>query len=215
MNQIFLKSHSISRLARALLLLLIRREDCQLRTLDRSIRMGMSERLFATQQTPPNTFRVSLIVGNHINSYTSYTFFAALMSQPFFPPAPSSLTCWSKEHIRGVFEAPSDDESLRTIGETFSQSLKGTLNGKPINWEDIKQLVMAMRKESRASGLKVEWKHLIEVPENALNQVCLYSYIDGRWSDPKIERVLCWVLHHPWYSKTMSETEATGKLCQA
>ena len=114
-----------------------------------------------------------------------------------------------------MFEAPSDDESLRTIGETFSQSLKGTLNGKPINWEDIKQLVMAMRKESRASGLKVEWKHLIEVPENALNQVCLYSYIDGHWSDPKIERVLCWVIHHPWHSKTMSETEATGKLCQA
>jgi len=177
--------------------------------------MGMSKRLFATQQTPPNTFRVSLIVREPYKFLHELHLLCRLMSQPFFPPAPSSLTCWSKEHIRGVFEAPSDEESLRTIGETFSQSLKGTLNGKPIDWEDIRQLVMAMRKESRASGLKVEWKHLIEVPENALNQVCLYSYIDGRWSDPKIERVLFWVLHHPWHSKTMSGTEATGKLCQA
>ena len=44
----------------------------------------------------------------------------------------SPLTQWSQEHIRSIFESRSDTEAMLAIGQTFSASLKGTINGKDL-----------------------------------------------------------------------------------
>uniref|UniRef100_A0A0W0EUY7 Uncharacterized protein n=1 Tax=Moniliophthora roreri TaxID=221103 RepID=A0A0W0EUY7_MONRR len=85
-------------------------------------------------------------------------------------PALCSLTEWSIVHVRNIFEASSDEEALRAIMETFSPTVSATLNGSPLPREGIDKLVLAMRQGGRSdgvgNGLKVHWKHTVEVPIN-------------------------------------------------
>jgi len=76
------------------------------------------------------------------------------------------MTEWSAQHIRDIFEAPSDDEALRSISNTFSEGVDAMLNGKPLTREGIDQLVLAMRKSACRDGLKVRWKETVEVPRD-------------------------------------------------
>lgn len=78
-------------------------------------------------------------------------------------PQLSSLTEWSKEHICAVFESSNTDESLKAIQETFSTSINATLNGKQLGYDEIVQMVIAMRNEA-PEGLKVEWLGAVESP---------------------------------------------------
>lgn len=87
----------------------------------------------------------------------------------------SSLTQWSQEHIRAIFESPSNEESIQAVDETFSSDITAMLNGKQIGQSEIKQLVCSMRAES-SSGLKVEWKQTIEVPQDVYNRVILFFF---------------------------------------
>lgn len=76
-----------------------------------------------------------------------------------------SLTEWSIQHIRDIFEAPSDEDALRSIASTFSDAVVATLNGAPLSRDGITQLVITMRAGS-ASGLRVHWKQAVEVPRD-------------------------------------------------
>ncbi|KAF8808669.1 hypothetical protein BYT27DRAFT_7163905 [Phlegmacium glaucopus] len=93
------------------------------------------------------------------------------MTQPTGNAKLSSLTQWSQEHIQAIFESPSKEESIQEVDETFASNLKleATLNGKKIGQAEIKQLVLSMRAES-PSGLRVEWKQTVEVPQDAYNR---------------------------------------------
>jgi len=81
----------------------------------------------------------------------------------------SSLTEWSKDHIRDVFEAPTDDAALEAIALTFSDDVIASVNGASINRDGIKQLVLSMR-ASAPKGLKVEWQHSVEATAGPTNQ---------------------------------------------
>ncbi|KAF8643243.1 hypothetical protein AX16_009132 [Volvariella volvacea WC 439] len=82
--------------------------------------------------------------------------------------APSTNLCslseWSIQHIRDIFEAPSDESALRAISSTFSEDLHASVNGSSLSRDGINQLVLAMRKGS--SGLKVHWQQAVEVPQD-------------------------------------------------
>ncbi|KAF9456750.1 hypothetical protein BDZ94DRAFT_1274861 [Collybia nuda] len=74
-----------------------------------------------------------------------------------------SLSEWSIQHIRNVFEARSDEQSLRAIAATFSEDVSATVNGVPLSREGIDQLVLAMRRGS-SGGLRVQWQQAIGAP---------------------------------------------------
>ena len=82
----------------------------------------------------------------------------------------SSLTRWSQEHVRAILESSSDEESIQAIEETFSSDIKATINGKQVGRKEIKQSVLSMRSES-SGGLRVEWKHTVEFPQDTCNRV--------------------------------------------
>ncbi|KAF7336784.1 hypothetical protein MVEN_02113800 [Mycena venus] len=81
----------------------------------------------------------------------------------------SSLAEWSMQHIRDVFEASSDELSLRAIGGTFSRTIKATLNGTPLDFDGLCGLVSAMRR-SATSGLDVEWSRADDAPDDPGNR---------------------------------------------
>ncbi|KAJ7082238.1 hypothetical protein B0H15DRAFT_912490 [Mycena belliarum] len=81
----------------------------------------------------------------------------------------SSLAAWSAQHIRYVFEAPSDELSRCAIDATFSPGLAGSINGAALDFNGLCQLVAAMRASVRG-GLEVEWTHAEDVPDDALNR---------------------------------------------
>lgn len=89
-----------------------------------------------------------------------------------------SLTLWSQEHIRAIFESSTNEESIQAIDETFSSNIKATLNGKQVDQFEIKQLVLSMRAES-PNGLRVEWKQTVEVPQDAYNRVLLIFLLES------------------------------------
>ena len=90
-----------------------------------------------------------------------------------------SLTEWSIQHIRDVFEAHSDELSLRAISTTFSESLRASINGVPIDQEGIKELVMGMRRTSRGH-LRVHWQQTIEAPSDpTTNRVSLIFFSEA------------------------------------
>ncbi|RDB25977.1 hypothetical protein Hypma_006724 [Hypsizygus marmoreus] len=76
-----------------------------------------------------------------------------------------SLSEWSVRHIRDVFEARTDEQSLRAISTTFSDNVQATVNGTPLSREGISQMVLAMRRSS-PGGLKVHWRHAVEAPSD-------------------------------------------------
>lgn len=87
-----------------------------------------------------------------------------------------SIIQWSQEHIQAVFESSSDEKSIQAIEETFSSDIKATINGKQVNRDEIKQLVLSMRAGSSDSGgLRIEWKHVIEAPQDTHNRVIFFD----------------------------------------
>lgn len=85
----------------------------------------------------------------------------------------SSLTQWSQEHVRAIFESSSDEESIQAIEETFSGDIKAMVNGKQVGRQEIKQLVLSMRAES-SGDLRVEWKQTVEDPQDTYNRVSFF-----------------------------------------
>jgi hypothetical protein len=73
-----------------------------------------------------------------------------------------SLSEWSVQHIKDIFESDSDEDSLRSVSATFSDDVTATMNGAPLPREGINELVLAMRKSSK-TGLLVEWRQTVEV----------------------------------------------------
>jgi hypothetical protein len=86
----------------------------------------------------------------------------------------SSLTKWSQEHIQAIFESSSNEEFIQAIEETFSGNIKAMVNGKQVGRQEIKQSVLSMRAES-PGGLKVEWKQMVEVPQDTCNRVNFFE----------------------------------------
>lgn len=86
------------------------------------------------------------------------------------PSTMSSLTEWSYRHIRDVFEAPTLEESLHAISNTFAPNVEAYLNGSRLGYEGIIQLVTAMRGGSK-KGLQVHWKQAMDVPRESTNRV--------------------------------------------
>lgn len=85
-----------------------------------------------------------------------------------------SLSRWSEQHIKRVFESSTDAESLRAIKSTFAENLSATLNGTPLRRDDIINVVLAMRRSSK-KGLKVHWHRMAEVPRDASCRVSFVS----------------------------------------
>ncbi|KJA16422.1 hypothetical protein HYPSUDRAFT_193150 [Hypholoma sublateritium FD-334 SS-4] len=81
----------------------------------------------------------------------------------------SSLSQWSEQHIRAVFEAPTEQESLQAMKETFSPSIKAYLNGKPLGFAEIRSMILLMRNNS-PNGLKIRWLQAVEAPHDACNR---------------------------------------------
>jgi hypothetical protein len=78
------------------------------------------------------------------------------------------------QHIKEVFEAPSDEESLQALDSTFSRTVDASVNGKPIQYRDLQKMVLGLRTNS---NLTVLWQRAQELPDDATtNQV--NSYID-------------------------------------
>jgi hypothetical protein len=85
------------------------------------------------------------------------------------PTRLSSLTEWSQSHIKRVFEAKSDSQCLEAINDTFTPSVKATLNGQSVSPADVKNFVLALRRageQNGGSGLRVHWKYALDVPDD-------------------------------------------------
>ena len=92
------------------------------------------------------------------------------LSQPVMDKQLTSLTQWSQEHIRDVFESVSDEDSAKAVEQTFSRSINATVNGRQLGYAAIKSLVSSMRKEA-PNGLKVQWQQTVDVPCDSTNRV--------------------------------------------
>jgi hypothetical protein len=91
------------------------------------------------------------------------------------PPQLSTLSEWSIQQIKDIFESPTDEGSLQFIQATFTDTLTATLNGAPLSRAGITQLVLAMRGTSK-TGLGVTWHHTVEVARDpSTNRVCFLS----------------------------------------
>ena len=119
----------------------------------------------------------------------------------------SSLTQWSQEHVRAIFESSSNDEFIQAIEETFSSDLKAMVNGKRVGRQEIKQSVLSMRTES-SGGLRVEWKQTVEVPQDTYNRVIFFESIPVQFltSFSPIERIIRRFLCH-----SQHQTKARGR----
>ena len=119
----------------------------------------------------------------------------------------SSLTQWSQEHIRAIFESSSNEEFNHAIEETFSSDLKAMVNGKQVGRQEIKQSVLSMRTESSGS-LRVEWKQTVEVPQDTYNRVIFFQSILVQFliSFSPIERIIRRFLCH-----SQHQTKARGR----
>ncbi|KAF7374704.1 hypothetical protein MSAN_00355500 [Mycena sanguinolenta] len=82
----------------------------------------------------------------------------------------SSLAEWSIQHIHDVFEASSDELSLRAIEDTFARTLTASLNGTPLDFDGICALVRAMRHSAAPSGLSVKWSRADSTPDDPGNR---------------------------------------------
>ena len=102
------------------------------------------------------------------------------------PPLPlCSLTEWSQQHIRAIFEAETDEGAVRAIQSTFADKVSASVNGAPLPREGIDALVLAMRNvcggpvnangtNGTSTSLQVQWKYGVDVPRDPFtNRVCL------------------------------------------
>ena len=144
----------------------------------------------AHQSTPSKTILVPAFV------------FRDMVAHPTENPiiALSSLTQWSQEHVRAIFESSSNEECIQAVEETFSNDIKATINGKQVDRREIKQSVLSMRAES-SGGLRVEWKHTVEVPQDTYNRVNFFAPVLVQFPTPSspteriIRRFLCHSQH--------------------
>ncbi|KAJ7227359.1 hypothetical protein GGX14DRAFT_103655 [Mycena pura] len=82
----------------------------------------------------------------------------------------SSLEDWSFQHIRDVFEAPTDELSRQAIDATFAADrLQARVNGTVLDYAGLIRSVLAMRQHS-PGGLRVEWTSASAVPDDATNR---------------------------------------------
>ncbi|KAF8211715.1 hypothetical protein K438DRAFT_1710154 [Mycena galopus ATCC 62051] len=79
----------------------------------------------------------------------------------------SSLADWSKQHISDVFQAPSNELTLRALDSAFSRSLKATVNGEPLDFEGFARMIGSMAQESSPGGPRVDWIFADETPDDA------------------------------------------------
>lgn len=82
----------------------------------------------------------------------------------------SSLSAWSIQQTRAVFEAPTSQLCQRAIESTFSPTLTARLNGTPLTYAALCRLVHAMR-ASAPRGLVVEWTRAEASPNDCSNRV--------------------------------------------
>ena len=111
----------------------------------------------------------------------------------------SSLTQWSQERVRAIFESSSNEEFIQAIEGTFSSDLKATVNGKQVGRQETIQSVLSMRAES-SDGLRVEWKQTVEVPQDIYNRVLLFQpvllqFLTSFSTERIIWRLLCHSQH--------------------
>ena len=109
----------------------------------------------------------------------------------------SSLTQWSQERVRAIFESSSNEEFIQAIEGTFSSDLKATVNGKQVGRQETIQSVLSMRAES-SDGLRVEWKQTVEVPQDIYNRVLLFQPVLLQFltSFSRTERIIWRLLCH-------------------
>lgn len=100
---------------------------------------------------------------------------SSLIMETTFSSVPlTSLTSWSMQHIHDIFEASSDEESLRALDKTFTRNVEATVNGHSIQYQDIQRMVLGLRKGS-STRLKVSWQQAHELPQDpSTNRVWLF-----------------------------------------
>lgn len=80
----------------------------------------------------------------------------------------SSLTEWSRGHIKEVFEAPTKEASENAIAQTFSADLAGSMyNGKPFIVDDLPAAIATTRGLGKPDcGLRVTWLETVDVAKD-------------------------------------------------
>ncbi|CAK5276194.1 unnamed protein product [Mycena citricolor] len=68
-----------------------------------------------------------------------------------------SLCEWSRTHIGSTFTAPTHELTLAALDQTFSRSLKATVNGKPVDFHGFGHMIAAMSGRGSNGGPHVEW----------------------------------------------------------
>jgi hypothetical protein len=86
----------------------------------------------------------------------------------------SSLTDWAKAHVPRVFGALSDADCIAAVNDTFAPSLQGSLNGRPLNFQEVTRLAIAICRGAKGDGMQggnVDWEYILEVPDDPTNRV--------------------------------------------
>jgi hypothetical protein len=115
----------------------------------------------------------------------------------------TSLTEWSQDHIRVVFESFRDEDSEKAIEQTFSKSINATVNDRQLGFAAIKQLVSSMRKEA-PDGLKVQWQQTVEVPHDSKNRVRVGKAVRVDLRVFFLGWVVRGCVHHSWCSENFA-----------
>ncbi|KAK2460244.1 hypothetical protein APHAL10511_007633 [Amanita phalloides] len=147
----------------------------------------------SSYSSPSSEFSSQFAVNSGFASTSVLPASASLYSSPsaLFPHASSfsknsyphalrlcSLSEWSQQHIRDVFEAETDEDALRAIRNTFADGVDARANGKPLPREGIDALVLAMRNccanveeddGMPRSKLRVQWKCGVDVPTDPIS----------------------------------------------
>ncbi|CAK5275901.1 unnamed protein product [Mycena citricolor] len=76
-----------------------------------------------------------------------------------------SLAEWSRVHITSTFTAPTHELTLAALDQTFSRSLKATVNGKPVDFHGFGRMIAAMSGQGKNGGPHVEWVSAYEEDE--------------------------------------------------
>ncbi|KAJ7229755.1 hypothetical protein B0H12DRAFT_222306 [Mycena haematopus] len=79
----------------------------------------------------------------------------------------SSLADWSKQHITAIFEAPTNELTVRALDSAFSRSLKATVNGEPVDFDGFAKMIASMAQETSPGGPRVDWIFADETPDDA------------------------------------------------
>ncbi|PPQ63951.1 hypothetical protein CVT24_009125 [Panaeolus cyanescens] len=78
-------------------------------------------------------------------------------------PSLTSLTEWSRVHIKSVFAAPTHEDAMRGVQETFAAKVYDSINGVERTNEQLQMMVAGVRKYA-AGPLEVQWLNTVEMP---------------------------------------------------